>query len=156
MRYTPDQKTEAVDLADEHGPAEASRQTGIPRRTITSWRTEPAQATKEKTVAAREQLAASNATKRERLRTLLLDRSLDMLERMEGEHHDYRGTNEITLPRPPAQAVKDLSISVGILIDKYRLEMGEATGRTESVAESEIDRDLREAFTELENKIRAE
>ena len=35
--YTDEQKQEALDLYEEHGPAEAERRTGIPKKTIASW-----------------------------------------------------------------------------------------------------------------------
>ena len=36
-KWTPEQKTTALDLYREHGPAEAARRTGIPLGTISSW-----------------------------------------------------------------------------------------------------------------------
>jgi transposase-like protein len=35
--YTDEQKTEALELYREHGPAEAARRTSIPTKTIASW-----------------------------------------------------------------------------------------------------------------------
>ena len=46
----------------------------------------------------------------------------------------------------PSGATKEYAIAVGILIDKFRLEMGEHTGRTEVdliTAESRIDAEIR-------------
>ncbi len=147
MPYTQEQKREAVELADTVGPAEASRQLGIPRRTISSWRG-PAQATAEKTEAARQQLAVIRDKKREELRILLLDKAVGLLERFDTRHKDYRGKNvqEVFWDTAPSGAVKEYAIAVGILIDKFRLEMGEHTGRTEVdliSAESRIDAEIR-------------
>ncbi len=136
-RYTQEQKTEAVALADKHGPAEASRQTGIPRRTISSWRTTTAQATIQKTQAARDTLKAQNETKREQLRQLLLDKAVLFADSL----------------TPGDKAVRTDATALGILIDKYRLEMGEATGRTENIdlasAESRIDQEIQRLAEEL-------
>jgi len=140
MQYTTEQRSEAVALAEEHGPAEASRRTGIPRRTITSWR-EPAQADAKKTEAARiantwtdfraqEALAAGSAANRMRRETL--DAST------EGNH----------------QLLRARVIAYGIFIDKAEALSGAASERIAVWAESEIDRDLREALDQLEDRIR--
>jgi transposase-like protein len=36
-RYTDEERTKALDLYLEHGPAEAGRRTGISARTIATW-----------------------------------------------------------------------------------------------------------------------
>lgn len=140
MPYTTQQRAEAVALADKHGPAEASRQTGIPRRTISSWRTTTAQASIQKTKNARDTLKAQNETKREHLRQLLLDKAVAFAESL----------------TPGDKAVRTDATALGILIDKYRLEMGEATGRTENVdlaqAESRIDAEIARLAEEMNDR----
>ncbi len=146
MRYTTDQKHKAVTLADKHGPAEASRQTGIPRRTITSWR-KPAQADTQKTTHAR---AAAT-------------------ERITIQWSDYRsqeataaGSAATRLRRQVVEAsdaenanlLRARTIAYGVLIDKAELLSGQATERIEVWAESEVDRELKQAMAELENKLR--
>ncbi len=147
MRYTDEQKTEAVALADKHGPSEAARQTDIPRRTISSWR-KPAQAEQGKKTAdaravqaervtndwadyrAREALSAGNAAARLRRQTL--------------EASDAGNAN----------LLRARVIAYGIMIDKAELLSGQATERIEVWAESEVDKELRQAITEMESRIR--
>jgi hypothetical protein len=63
------------------------------------------------------------------------------------------GGREVVLALPPAAAVRDYAVSVGILIDKLRLEEGSSTGfRTESVVEPWTD----DEASALAGPIRAE
>jgi len=145
VRYTDTQKQEAVQLADKHGPAEASRQTGIPRRTISSWR-KPAQADTQKTTEARAAAA----------------------ERITLHWGDYRsqeatsaGSAATRLRRQIVEAsnagnanlLRARTIAYGVLIDKAELLSGQATERIEVWGESEVDRELRQAMNELEQRI---
>ena len=130
--YTDAQKAEAVKLYDEVGATEAARQTGISRRSINTWANQAghtAQANIKKTEAAREVLAAVTAKKREELREVLLDA---------GIHHVKQ-----SIAADSGREAQSYMTGAGIGIDKYRLEMGEATGRTKTVdlasAESTID-----------------
>ena len=130
--YTDAQKAEAVRLSVEVGTAEAARQTGVSTRSITNWAKDAgvtAQAKVEKTEVAREVLAAVTAKKREELREVLLDA---------GIHHVKQ-----SMAADTGRDAQAYMIGAGIGVDKYRLEMGEATGRTETVdlasAESTID-----------------
>lgn len=120
-RYTEAQKTEAIALAVEHGPAEAARRLGgeITAGTIRTWchRAGVATATAEKMAEAREAHIARREVAREKLRTLLIETSLTLVERIDAAEN--------------ARDVQPLAISAGILLDKFRLESGEATGRTE-------------------------
>ena len=131
--YTDAQKAEAVNLYVEVGATEAAKQTGISRRSINSWAKAAgftAQANIEKTTAAREVLASAVAEKREVLRELLLDA---------GIHHVER-----SIAAESGRDAQAWMTGAGIGIDKYRLEMGEATGRTEvmDVASAEASIDL--------------
>lgn len=134
--YTPNERLEALAIFKDEGLAEAWRQTGIPKPTLAGWaqaagiRTDgPA-----KTAAATEAAQAKAVRLREELRLALLEKAVDLLERMDAEHVDFKGkdAHAVTYPIAPAGAVQNYATSVGILIDKYRLEMGEVTGRTES------------------------
>ena len=53
---------------------------------------------------------------------------------MDAPHIEFKGKDAISVEYPiaPAGAVQNYATSVGILIDKYRLEVGEATNRSES------------------------
>ena len=143
MKYTDIQKQEAVDLYLKHGASEASNRLDIPRRTISSWVTKQglAQAKGEQTEAAREALALKNAERRERIRTSILVKVEDILGRMDMPHHDYRAAGKelhrVDWDTARSGDVKNYAVSMAILLDKYRLEMGEHTARTEvSVADA--------------------
>jgi hypothetical protein len=141
--YTMDQRAEALAIYVQKGVAEASRQTGVPKPTIASWarRGRVHTVAPVKTRAATEMLMAQTAELRERLRYKLLEKADDLLDRMDAEHVDFKGKDveEVIYPIAPAAAVQNYATSVGILIDKYRLEIGEATGRTESWTNDHID-----------------
>ena len=114
--YTDAQKAEAVDLYVEVGTAEAARRTGASTRSIIGWAKKAgvtAQAKVEKTEVAREVLAAVTAKKREELREVLLDA---------GIHHVGR-----SIAADTGRDAQAYMIGAGISVDKYRLEMGEAT-----------------------------
>ncbi len=151
MPYTVEQKQETVELYVEHGTAETARRTGVNPRTITRWANAAgvmSQDSSKKTELARQHLAIRRDEKREQLRTLLLDKAIGLLERFDTEHKDYRGKDvqEVYWDQAPSGATKEYAIAVGILIDKFRLEMGEHTGRTEVdliSAESRIDAEIR-------------
>ena len=135
--YTDIQKTQAVDLYLKHGASEASNRLDIPRRTISSWVTKQglAQAKGEQTEAAREQLALKNAERRERIRSLILEKAEDIRGRMDEPHIDFKAAgkelHKVEWETARSGDVKNYAVSFAILIDKYRLEMGEATSRTE-------------------------
>lgn len=150
--YTPDQKAEAVTLADEVGPAEASRRLDIPVRSIAEWRKGSpstqanAKNTSEARAKAAERVALSWADYRSneaaaagaaanRLRR-------ELIARVEGgvEGRDL-------------QAV---ATAYGIMVDKAEKLSDQATQRIEMWAESELDRDLKKLVAEMEEKIRGE
>lgn len=58
---------------------------------------------------------------------------------------------EIDLPEPPADAVQKLATAAAILIDKLRLELGESTGRTESVTLGFVESEIQKLEAELGN-----
>lgn len=135
--YTTEEKANALNLYVTVGLAEAWRTTGIPKPTIASWarraglpHTDATAKTREATEAA----AARAETLRAELRVKLLEKASDLLDRMDAEHIDFKGkdADTVTYPIAPASAVQNYATSVGILIDKYRLEVGEATTRSES------------------------
>lgn len=155
--YTDDQRAEALALYVEHGPSETARQTGIPKATVAAWARRGSvhtEHTSEKTQAATEQAAANARAKREQLKRDLLDKAVDLLARMDQPHQEFVGVkgNEVIYDRAPAVAVKAYATSVGILIDKLRLEEGTATSREEHVNVSEVDRELERLAAELRSR----
>lgn len=134
--YIEEERIAAVELVASVGLAEAWRQTKIPKPTLVSWcqkagveRFRP-----EQTRMAVEAAQAKAAELRQQLTYLLLEKAVDLLGRMDAEHVEFKGkdADQVTYPIAPASAVQNYATSAAILIDKYRLEMGEATGRTES------------------------
>lgn len=160
--YTVEQKAAALAIYVEKGVAEAWRQTGIPKPTIASWarrghvQTDAPAKIQQAIEAARDR----HLKLREELRYRLLEKASDLLDRMDAEHVDFKGKDveEVVYPIAPAAAVQNYATSVGILIDKYRLEMGEATGRTESVSLTDgLDPDTKRALRErLARSVRGE
>lgn len=132
--YTQEQKSQALALYKEHGPGEAARRLHIPSKTITSWanRAGVQSDAPAKTAAATEMARLTRDQKREKLRGLLLDKAIDLIEDMDGKMQVVTQRGEVViLDCLPANSKKDLATASAILIDKFRLEVGEATGREE-------------------------
>lgn len=136
MPYTDEQRSAAVALVAEKGLAEAWRETGIPKPTLAFWcdKAGVERTGGEKTRAAADATKARHELTRQQVRLDLIEKVADLLQRMDAEHVEFKGkdSDRVVYPIAPAGAVQNYATSVGILIDKYRLEMGEATGRTES------------------------
>lgn len=79
-KYTDAQRAQALDLYVEHGPAEAERRTGIPRKTIASW----ARRAGVQSDAPAKTAAATEAAKLtlEQRKTAMADRVLDEAGRL--------------------------------------------------------------------------
>jgi transposase-like protein len=138
--YSADQRTQALALYTELGPTEASRQTKIPARTISTWAKRAGLKTKvvATTAAATDAAKAKAALTREELRGELIEKTLQILRRMDAEHIDFKvvgqgegvgAIEKVTYPLPTPSGVREYAVTVGILLDKYRLEMGESTDR---------------------------
>jgi len=153
MTYTEEQKAEALAAYLEVGSAEAGRRLGIPSRTIRHWVTQRAlaQVRREKTEVAIAQLVLLQEHMREELRTRLLEKGLDALDRMDQVHVDYRGKDSVRVEWEvaPAAAFKDYAVAMAVLLDKYRLEMGEATQRVEESGADDIERSIRQLVDEM-------
>lgn len=138
--YKPEEKEQALALYVELGPKEASDQTKIPRKTISTWAKRAGLATKvvATTSAATDAAKAKAALTRETLRSELIEKALEILRRMDAEHIDFKvvgqgegvgAIEQVTYPKPTPSGVREYAVTVGILLDKYRLEMGESTDR---------------------------
>ena len=135
MVYPEAMKAEALRLYAEVGPSEAARRTGIPKTTISGWARKSGLRTdaSAKTRAATEAAAARNGERREAIRAKFLERIDRALDRMVERYVEYVGKdgNYVEYPEPPGGAMRDLAITAATLLDKYRLEMGETTARSE-------------------------
>lgn len=153
--YTTEEKAAGLAAVIAEGLAGAWRTTGIPKPTLAMWardaglQTDGAAKTQAATLAA----SARADQLRAELRLHLLEKAVDLLERMDAPHVEFKGKDAapVTYPIAPSGAVQNYATSVGILIDKYRLEVGEATNRTESrdltghLTDDELDDAIREA-----------
>jgi transposase-like protein len=125
--WTEVQKDACVAEYVANGAAAAVRMFGCSRQQVNRWArargVPPAVAAAQRAKAAGEGLA----TKRARIREQLLEKVLDMLDRMDEEHIDFKGqkAQPVTYPKAPAAACQNYATCVAILIDKFRLEMGE-------------------------------
>ncbi|MEX0755688.1 MAG: transposase [Actinomycetota bacterium] len=132
-RYSAAEKETALALYVDVGPKEAARRTGVPQGTIASWARRAGVKTRtvSKAQAATDAAAAKAAEIRERLKLRFLEKAEDLLDRMDQPHIDFRGKDaqEVIFPRPSATGVREYAVAVGILLDKYRLEVGESTDR---------------------------
>jgi transposase-like protein len=145
-RYTDAQRAEAVELYRTDGPTVVQHQLGIPKGTVTKW----AQAAGVETVstantrAAVEAISVLRERKREEVRTLLIEKAADMLGRMDEPHKDFRGKDvtEVTFEKAPSGACQQYATAAAILIDKFRLEMGESTARVESVDRAQVEAEV--------------
>lgn len=153
MAYTDQQRADALTAYINHGAAEASRRLDIPARTIRRWANdaELTAARTQKLEEAHAALAVRHGEMREELRVRLLEKALDALDRMDSVHVDYRGKDarRVEWEVAPSGAFKDYATGAAILIDKYRLEMGEHTARAEVTNESAIDAEVRRLVDEL-------
>lgn len=148
--FTAAQRADAVALVEEHGLAEAHRRTGIAKSTLTSWvRGKGASGHRpERQRNAIEARALQRVELREKLRTQLLQTAIKALERIDQPHVEFKGSkaSQVTYPVATASAFQHYVTSAAIAIDKYRLEAGEATDRTER-------RDLTSQFDDHENDL---
>jgi hypothetical protein len=125
--YTAVQREEALALALQKGNAQAARQLGIPRGTLQRWL---AEAGLNNGGVSRRMEAAHEGSKLRRER--LLERAMYALDRMDKPHVEVRGTTTVRVPAATDAGVQALALAAAVLIDKYRLEVGEATTRGET------------------------
>ena len=150
MTYTDQDRQGAIELYQQVGATEASTRLDIPRRTILDWASKAgvvAQADQEKTSEAR-------AVGAERITTAWADfRAQEALAAGAAANRMRREVLEASTERN-ANLLKARVVAYGIFIDKAELLSGQATQRIQVWAESEVDRELREAMAQLEERIR--
>lgn len=143
-RYTDEQRTAALAIYEAKGPAEASRQTGIARGTISQWarraavtvtRTEQTRAATETARLTRvqrvAQLAADLLRDAERLRVQIWHPS-------EYLHWDKDMLIREHLEQPTYGEQKEILLATAIAIDKSQLLAGAATSRVETVEPEQV------------------
>lgn len=118
---TPDfVKVRAMQLYAEYGPVEASRRMGVDRTTINRWRREIGLPSKRQVDVSPEDV--ERALRQQRMYRADMQNLLVQKSRLLLTMIDEQVTPE---------DLRHLAQAAAILIDKYRLEAGEATSRTE-------------------------
>jgi hypothetical protein len=166
-RYTEEQRQQVLTMWPEMGTAETERLTGVEARTILRYVNEAGLMTHDK----QEKTTAARAAAAERVTNAWADfRSAEALAagaaanrmRREALEASAAATNpDGTWPHPQivtAQAglLRARVVAYGIFIDKAELLSGQATQRIQVWSESEVDRDLKAAMAEMEERIRGE
>ena len=125
--YTDTQKTNAVDLYVKHGTAEAARRTGITGRSIIRWANAAGVVSPDspkQVLEANQHAAKRNREQRERIRSLILDKAEDILDRMDQPHHDYKAAGKalhrVEWEQARSGDVKNYAVAVAVLTDDHR------------------------------------
>lgn len=134
-RYTDEEKAAAVELLRDASKTfyEVRDATGVPVGTLHAWATaaglERSDAT---TRAATDRRRLRLQAKREALAETFLDRAAELEDRMDEPHIDFRGkdSERVEFPRATSGDVRNYAVAIAVLIDKFRLEMGEHTEHT--------------------------
>lgn len=128
-------RARALELWQSEGMSAAHAETGVPKGTISHWVAKAGLSGQsngvERTANATEQRLANQHAKRVELQTLLLDKALDMLKRMDAPCIDFKGRDavEVQYPTAPSGACQQYATAAAICLDKFRLEVGEVTDR---------------------------
>ncbi len=153
--YTDQERSEALGFYEEVGAADAARLCDfvVSAGTIRQWahRAGMSRYSAEKTQAATEATRRRASERRAELQELLLSRAIDMLLRMDETHKDFRGKDAVAVfwDKAPAGAAKDYATAAAILLDKYRLEMGEHTDRTQMITIGAVDEAIERLTVQL-------
>jgi hypothetical protein len=132
--YTPEQRTQALELYRTDGPRAAAATTGIPLGTITSW----AKNAGIRTRAIENAAACVQAT------------SLKWEERRIGLAHEMGRVAELAISRAVDELdhAQAFATTAAILVDKAQLLTGAATSRHETV--SNVDAEIERLSAELD------
>ena len=147
--YTDTQRDEAIQLYVDVGTAQAVRQTGISGTTIKRW---AAQAGK---------TVQTNTQKTTTARAAATQRITIQWSDYRAQEATAAGSAATRLRRQVVEAsdaenanlLRARTIAYGVLIDKAELLSGQATERIEVWAESEVDKELKEALALMETRI---
>lgn len=84
---------------------------------------------------------ANIAVKRAQLAELLLARALDAVKLMKAPYEEYVGVNgkKVVYAGPPAGSYRNYALAAQILLNSFRLEMGESTAKTETNIRAQVD-----------------
>ena len=155
MGFTKAQKAKAIATFHAEGAAAAADEAGCSRQSIYNWVRESIDT--EKTPEEQAQEALYQQTLRLSNRRRILERVADLLDRFDRPHYDYRGKDVVRVQWDTATSgdVRAYATSIGILIDKYRLEVGEATTHTYHEGSDDIDRRVSQLVAEMDARSEA-
>jgi MerR HTH family regulatory protein len=136
-------KRQALEIYQESGSPTASRATGVPQATIRFWARElDIQPPEDYRAQYRKDLEhlvqwteVEISAMRQELRGRLIHMAGKIVNRMEEPYEEFVGVQAraVTYEIPPSGATRDFAVAAGILIDKFRLESGEASAVIGSV-----------------------
>lgn len=166
-------RDQARELYLEAGPTVAAEVTGIPVGTIKTWSNRydwtgqrKAYEAKQRAAAVGVSIAESEEAARqftewltehrtgiERRRAENLSEIVDQIRQTLAKMDEpgvwvTKDGDEVEIPRS-ARDIRDFSIAIGVLIDKMRLELGEATERTEVISPDRIAEEINRLESEL-------
>ena len=120
--YTEHQRSEAVRMYGTDGPTATSRELGIPKTTIIRWaKAAGVEApTAAQTAAATARYQQTAKQKRAMLKEALIDDAEALRLKLSEPYQVVTDSGEVvTLPHPTARDMRDLSVAMGILVDKH-------------------------------------
>lgn len=135
MQYTAEFKSEVLESYKTLGTSETARRFDVARSSIINWAHEAGIAGQPVDQKALEAAADRREIKRAEARETLLDIVLTLQDRL--------------LSPGKAGDARDLAVALGIIYDKYRLEVGEHTARTYHEGPDDIDRAVSQLVEEL-------
>jgi len=134
--WPPEKRAKALELYVEHGSRRTGEMIGVPGSTIRNWASSAGLAAdrQRRLRETNQARMAEWAALREELRESLIEAAVEFVERARGQAG----------PRDS----QSLMVAAGIALDKFRLEMGEVTGRNEEITLGMIERKIAELEAE--------
>lgn len=144
--YTELERQMAIDIYRDRGATAAAKEIGCSRQAIYDWLGEE-MSTDDSDLKER---AERHTVYRGLLRDRLIRTALRLVDRCTEPFvaYDKEGMPH-ELEEPPGFEVQKMMTAAGIALDKYRLEMGESTGRTESITIGALEAELTRLNAEL-------
>lgn len=149
-RYTDEQRQQVLTMWPEMGTAETERLTGVPARTILRYVNDAGLMTQDR----QQKTADARAAAAERVTNAWADfRASEALAAGAAANRMRREALQAS-EQENHLLLRARVVAYGIFIDKAELLSGQATQRIQVWSESEVDRDLRAAMAEMEERIR--
>lgn len=152
-KVSAEEKARALAIYAESGPAEASRQTGIPRGTVSQMaRRAGVTVTRSEQIAgAVEAAKATMAQRRAELADIMLREAQVEMQRLRSSVRESRVSAKGDLvqweePEPSPADRRAIATTAAILVDKSNLLSGEATSRSETLSVEDARKRLSEEF----------